>query len=351
MGTHVRPWGLVVACALVSGLAGAEPNPEAEKLFRDARALLKAGKLPEACDAFAASSRLEPSVGTLLNLGDCRAKLGQTATAWAAFAEAGRLAKREHDAKRQAEADKRVAELDAKLSYLTIQLAPDAKMAGMAITRAGTPVDDALLGHAMPIDPGDYEIRATVAGFVDFSSRVTVGPDADKKTVVIQRLHKYAPIGSEVKTGKPDGAKPDGSKPDAPAKPETKPDDEPAAPPPPSSFTPMRKAAIGVGAVGVIGLGVSTVLALGAKSLEDEARSVCPAGMPCRDMAAAQKSKDAVSKANVATIVGGVGLAAIAAGVVMWVVGKPHATEASREAAIVPVVTPDAVGFGVVGRF
>src|SRR5689334_14611288 len=114
MGPTRRVCVLVVTLASVQ-LVHAEPNPEAEKLFRDGRALIKQGKLAQACEAFAASNKLEPSVGTLLNLGDCRAKLGQTATAWASFVEAGRLAKKQND-RRQAEADRRTAELEPRLS-------------------------------------------------------------------------------------------------------------------------------------------------------------------------------------------------------------------------------------------
>ena len=93
MGQRCQLCVLAVVVASAA-LAHAEPNPEAEKLFRDGRALAKQGNLAGACDAFAASNKLESSVGTLLNLGDCRAKLGQTATAWATFVEAGRLAKK-----------------------------------------------------------------------------------------------------------------------------------------------------------------------------------------------------------------------------------------------------------------
>src|SRR4051812_35345515 len=69
-------------------------SAEAEVLFRDGRTLIRRGKLAQGCDKLDASERLESSVGTLLNLGDCREKLGKFASAWAAFRKAEAMAKR-----------------------------------------------------------------------------------------------------------------------------------------------------------------------------------------------------------------------------------------------------------------
>src|SRR6185503_15474079 len=176
----------VLAVTLASAaLAHAQPSPEAEKLFRDGRALAKQGKLVEACDAFAASNKLDSSVGTLLNLGDCRAKLGQTATAWATFVEAGRLAKKQSD-RRQAEADRRAAELEPKLSYLVIQV--DAPATGQRVLRDTTLIDPAVFGQPIALDPGAYEVHAEAPGLVAWSQKITVRPDGDRATVRVPKL-------------------------------------------------------------------------------------------------------------------------------------------------------------------
>src|SRR5258705_3259626 len=57
----------------------------AEALFRQGRQLLSEGKTAAACEKFAASQRMDPSSGTLLNLADCHAGEGKTASAWAGF--------------------------------------------------------------------------------------------------------------------------------------------------------------------------------------------------------------------------------------------------------------------------
>src|SRR6266850_4767204 len=99
--------GLLRCLAVLAVVAIARPavaqSPEAETLFREGKRLLKEGKVSEACDKLAASERLESSTGALLNLGDCREKNGQLATAWAAFVKAATSAKLAHD-KREAEA-------------------------------------------------------------------------------------------------------------------------------------------------------------------------------------------------------------------------------------------------------
>src|SRR5580658_1649767 len=76
---------LLVALLVGARVAQAQQPSAAETLFEQGRELLATGKLVEACDKFAESQKLDPAVGTLLNLGDCYAKRGMTATAWATF--------------------------------------------------------------------------------------------------------------------------------------------------------------------------------------------------------------------------------------------------------------------------
>jgi hypothetical protein len=331
---HWRQWCVLVVTIASTALAHAEPSPEAEKLFRDGRALAKQGKLAEACDAFAASNKLGTSVGTLLNLGDCRAKLGQTATAWATFVEAGRLAKKQSD-RRGAEADRRAAELEPKLSYLVIQV--DAPAADQRVLRDSTLIDPAVFGQAVPLDPGTYEIHAEGPGLVAWSQKVTIKPDGARETVRVSKLPRAvttAPAASAAAIG-----------PDAASEPSAGTERDALA----SRFTTRRKIALAAGGAGVLALGGSTLLALRAKSMHDDARKACPTGAPCRDLAASDKSKQAVSRANLATIVGGVGIAALAAGAVLWIMGAPP--ESSAVVRIAPAATPDSVGMTVTGSF
>jgi hypothetical protein len=304
-------WRIFACIVLAVGTAAADPNPEAEQLFRDGRRLLSEGKPVEACEAFGASAKLEPSVGTYLNLGDCRAKLGQTASAWAAFAAAAGLA-REHNDPRGAEAERRRAELEPKLSYLKID-AP--RIPNLEIDRDRVATAPGEWGNEVPIDPAHYVFDAKAPGYEPISIAVDIAP-GEHKVVAVPALKVHVIV---------------------------------AAPVEHHVLTPTRDIAIGLGGAGVLGLAIASGLALDANSLENKARAVCPSGQPCHDLNATQESKTAVSRGNIASAIGGVGLGAIAVGVALWFVGRPQETAAV--ARVVPVATPDSIALSFAGSF
>ncbi len=148
-------------------------SPESDRLFQEGRTLLKAGKIAEACDAFAASQKLAPRVGTLLNLGDCREVQGQTATAWALFHEAKELAAKLKDT-REPVWNGRIAALAARLSHITLVVAPDA-VPGLVIKRNGVTVERAQWNTPIALDPATYVFEATAPGHQRWSLTQPLG--------------------------------------------------------------------------------------------------------------------------------------------------------------------------------
>lgn len=162
------------AILIIGALATrAEADKDAEQLFRDGRVALKAHKLDEACDMFARSFEIEPSITTLLNLGDCHEQAGRTASAWDAFVRAGALAREGSDPKRAIEAERRAKALEGKLGKLTL-VVPASTPKGFAIKRCGAAIDQAKWNVALAVDAGPCRIEATAPGRQTWTGAVNV---------------------------------------------------------------------------------------------------------------------------------------------------------------------------------
>ena len=178
----VHRW-LAAAVVLAANVGLADPA--AEQLFRDGKQRLKDGKRDEACELFQRSQDLEPKVGTLLNLADCREQQGRIATAWDDFVQARALASQKNDT-RVVEAGKRANALELRLPYMTVE-APAPIVPGLVVTRNGGVVAPAALNTAVPLDPGIYTIEARAPGFVTWSKRVELA-ESGRVTIAIPAL-------------------------------------------------------------------------------------------------------------------------------------------------------------------
>jgi hypothetical protein len=280
-------------------------SAEAEVLFRDGRALIKKGKLEPGCDKLAASERLESSVGTLLNLGDCREKLGKLASAWAAFRKAEALAKRTGgDDKRMAEASRRAAALEPRLATLVIDV-PN-RVDGLTVRRDGETIDSAGWSTPLPVDPATYTVIAEAPGYLPWRGQVTVAPGAKKQIVAVPALEP-APAVGVASTWPP---------PQATVR---------AAPPARGTWSTTRKFSIAVAAVGAGAVGAGVYFGLHANTLQDRANQRCPLTL-CADPEGLKLNDDAQRSATRANILYLAGGATIAAAAVMWFVGAPGET-------------------------
>lgn len=308
---------VVVAC-LVSSPAYAQ-SPEAESLFREGKALLAKGKIAEACDKFEASDKVDPKAGTELNLGDCREKNKQLATAWATFLQAVSTAKKENDPKRAAEAKKRAKALEPKLKYLTIKVPDDRQYDGLEITRDGEPVDSAVWNQRVPVDQGTHKLKATATNRETWKEEVEIDK-ADEEIEV--------PALAEVPVDEPPVEKKKKKK---------------KKPPPPDTGRryvglTVTSTIIGAGAIGT-GIGFAIV----AKRHANTADELCP-NRNCLDpesIALNDKARDRALIANAGFLVGGLG---IAGAVLFYIKGSP-------KVAVMPAVTKDEVSVALGGRF
>ena len=168
---------------------------QAETLFRQGKDLMSKGKIAEACAAFDASQKLDPTIATLLNQASCREKNGQLATAWGLFLDAERQSRSaSDDSSRQLHqvATDHAAKLEPKLSTLTITVPAENRVGGLEILRNTERVDPGAWNKALPVDGGTYNISARAPGNAEWSSSITVGPDHDSKTIEIPKLKAAA---------------------------------------------------------------------------------------------------------------------------------------------------------------
>src|SRR5258706_4733814 len=165
----------IALAAAVEPLASAQTSTggnklAAEALFEDGRKLVAEGKYAEACPKFADSERLDPSLGTLLNLANCLEKLGRTATAWVTYREAASAANAAGRKDYLATAERHAQALAAKLARVTMIVAQPVE--GMRVVRDGVVVDRAECGTPIPIDAGSHAIEVTAPRHNGWASTV-----------------------------------------------------------------------------------------------------------------------------------------------------------------------------------
>ena len=189
---------LLFATLLLAPLtAAAQPaGAQAEILFRQGRDLLASGKIAEACAAFEASQKLEPAVTTLMNLGGCRERNNQLATAWGIFVDVQRNLRDMTDEDSQQivqVATTRAANLEPRLSKLMIHVADTHQEPKLEVLRNSEIVEHGAWNNELPIDGGTYVISARAEGFKTWSTTITIDIEKDVKSVEVPQLEKAPP--------------------------------------------------------------------------------------------------------------------------------------------------------------
>ena len=272
----------------------ASSQAAAQALFEQARQLMADGKYAEACPKLVESERLDPGAGTLLNLGHCYEKNGQTASAWVTFKDAAAAADLKHRADWSARAKERAQALEKTLSRLTIEVPPDARVSGLQVRRDGVEVGAAVWGTPIPIDPGDHTIEAAAPAKKTWKKTATLGASAEQALVVIPSLQdEPGPSGASAQV--------------APTPVATTPTPAASVPmssaPPPEQSDGSTQRAIGlvVGGAGIVGIAVGAVFGGIALGNESSSKSLCPT-TACSSAAAIQDNTNATNQATVLTV-------------------------------------------------
>lgn len=296
-----------------SAAADAGTGSAAQALFEQARALMAQGRVGEACPKLEESQRLDPAVGTLLNLARCYELAGRFASAWNGYLEAASAARLAGNSAREREAQKRADGLRPKLSYLVIDVSPEARsVPELQVMRDGKLVGAPQWGSAIPCDAGEHTITASANGYEAWTGAVTVKPKASTVSISIPPLR---------------------AKPAEPAAPVVAVATAPTSAPQPAHESPglgtQKTLALVAGGVGVVSLGVATIFGVRSANQHSELEKYCE-GTICSDQRGVDAGERAYSAGNVATafsIVGGVG---IAAGVALWLTAPQPSSLGAR---------------------
>jgi hypothetical protein len=305
--------GAAVASAAVPAVARADSVSDAKDLFARGRELRARADCAAALPLFRKAYALYPDgLGSLRNAAECEEGSGHFASARRAWLDLKRALLTHPDPKYEGwvkDADEAAARLAPKLASLTVAVnvvGPGGEAApneGVEVTVNGEKLAPALVGTPLERDPGRYDVRAVGPSVTRTDARVVDLVAGDAKRVALRVVVAQA----------------------AP---------EPAAAPPPSrpavadstdSGGARRTAAwltVGVGAAALAGAGVSLIVR---QSALGDLQSRCPgyASGPC-DPSLQGTVDRGHTASTLVTVLGAVGLVAVATGVTLLVTGKPQ---------------------------
>lgn len=193
--------GATLAACLVASAwpaaAHAEPpaamsnEARAEQLFSSAERKFDSGDYEGACADFAASLKLGPQLGTLLNLALCHETTGKIVTAWSEFTHAAVWAAQNNQRDRWEFATQHIRDLEPKLPRVVLELPPERAISGLDLD--GEPLPEQRWYLPLYLDPGEHRIAVTAPGKrrTTVAFRVTDSPT--DQLVYIPQLEAEAP--------------------------------------------------------------------------------------------------------------------------------------------------------------
>ena len=243
-----RACWLALALTALASPAKAQRDPvTAEALFRAARKAVAAGDHAAACEKFKESNRLDPAVGTELNIAICEEELGSLATAWQRYQHV--VHKLSRADRRYRVAAERAQKLEPRVPRLVIQASPTAP-ASLWVRRGGTELTRASFGVGLPLDPGKHTVTVGAEGHEDRSYDVELA-EGERKAIEVEP-------GPEIAGEEPTAAAPTKAPPIKKEVPRSKEPDEPSG----------GQTTIGWVLTGVGGAGIATGLVTGALVLD-----------------------------------------------------------------------------------
>ena len=311
-------------------VARAQDAAIAESLFKQARDRLSEGKTHEACELFARSDKVQHALGTMLNLAACHQKEGKTATAWAEFQEAAAECARTGDKQREGFARDQAAALEKDIHKIVVDVGDPAPT---KVELDGSPLDRAVWGTELPLDPGPHTLTASADGFAPWTKTVDVPTTSGTDHVAVQLQRPTAEV------------------PTPPPTPPTQPGAEQH-----KGTDPMMIGGISALAVGVIGFGIAIGFGADMASKLNTRDSLCPPAIPCYQQAAFDADHTARIDQGWLLAMGTVGIVGLVTGAVLVTLSVTGHKATDRHEKwmgvnVQPWASPTGGGLGLTGNW
>lgn len=313
-----------VSVVALSATADADNRKKAESLFRQGKKLMADKRYADACEAFEKSQKLDPAIGTLLNVARCYEEWGKIGRAYLAYQAAEKMAKDAND-DRAPKIREHVERVEPDVPRLTIIVPSDAPP-DLEVTLDSRKVDT--LNQPFVVDPGPHTIEWRLPGGEKRAKIVPIDRGGDSEITLTMPVP-----GGPDDPGAVTGVEPV-RKPEEPTE---------------RSGQAQRVLGIAVAGAGALAMGMSSYLTLTARSDYNRALDKYCGGMKNNcDMTGLEITHNARSTANTATIVFVAGAALVAGGAVVYFLApdKPaKAKESARQSLyLTPSVSPEGVG-------
>ena len=306
--------------ALSAQPASSDAQKRADALFSQGQRFLKNKEYAVACAAFEQSHKLDPAIGTQLNLALCYEQWGHLAAAYQAFVDAAQMADVAND-DRGPKALVRAQDLKPKLATLSLTISDDGLPAEKPDPAAVIVLDGKGLNKRamrnMLVDAGPHQLEVRAPGREPVTKRfaLIMGQREEFELDIPAPLQRHENVRGAHST---------------------------------------TRLAVGwtLTGLGVVGAGAAGYLALAARGdYRAEFASNCNSATNACNEAGYLATHDARGRANIASLVAGGGLALAVTGVVVLLTGRTSKVATGSAWYVVPQVGRDGGAMALGGSF
>jgi hypothetical protein len=321
----------------LAGPAQADDAATAQSLFLEGRAALEKGDYAAACPKFEASAALVRRPSTLLNLAQCAEQGGRPLAARKLWQDG--IQGLEPGDPRRSVSEERLAQLEPRIPRLTVKSPNDLTKEAVALLD-GRLLSAADLGVETLLEVGEHTLLLRGPGQPEQKLTLRL-EEGERREVVLSFASLDATSLTPAPVREPTRPPPEtGSEPPR----ATGPADAANEPPANGPDRTLAYVSLGVGAVGLVAAGVTGVLVLDKKSTVEAA---CPE-KACSSQEGYDAAESGQSLLLVNTVAWGVGVLGLGLGTVLFLTAEPAPT---RTAKVAPYVGPTGAGLVAAGSF